>query len=66
MRESAILGILGITSLGFFIDSAIADHQLDKAMVLITFTALLNMTIDSISNIIRKRYRISNKMTIIN
>ena len=64
MRESAILGLLGITSLGFFIDSAISDHQLDKAMILILITALLNMIIDSISQVIRKRYRISTAMTV--
>ncbi len=32
MRESAILGILGIYTLGFHIDSAMADEQLDKAV----------------------------------
>ena len=31
MRESAILGLLGIYTLGFYIDSAISDDQLDKA-----------------------------------
>jgi phosphonate transport system permease protein len=62
MRESAILGILGIYSLGFFIDSAIADHQLDKAIFLIVLTALLNMGIDSISQVIRRRLKISTKL----
>tara|TARA_S200000501_G_scaffold220307_1_gene206703 strand:+ start:5883 stop:7370 length:1488 start_codon:yes stop_codon:yes gene_type:complete len=64
MRESAILGILGIYSLGFYIDSAISDHQLDKAMFLILITAILNMIIDKISQIIRKKYRISKKLTV--
>ncbi len=49
MRESAILGILGVATLGFFIDSAIADFRLDKMFLLLIVTALLNITIDIIS-----------------
>ena len=64
MRESAILGILGIASLGFYIDSAIADDQLDKAMLLILITAILNMIIDKISQLIRKKNRISTQIII--
>ena len=59
MRASAILGILGIYTIGFFIDSAIADDKVDKAVFLIFTTALLNMAIDSISQIIRRRLRVS-------
>lgn len=50
MRESAILGILGVATLGFFIDSAIADFRLDKMFLLLIVTALLNIAIDLISN----------------
>jgi phosphonate transport system permease protein len=60
MRESAILGILGIYTLGFFIDSAIDDDKLDKAMFLILITALLNMGIDTISQRIRRNLRLSS------
>lgn len=59
MRESAILGILGIYTLGHFIDSAISDDQLDKALVLIIITALLNMVIDTLSQKIRRSLHIS-------
>ncbi len=59
MRESALLGILGIYTLGFFIDSAIAADKLDKAMLLIFCTALLNMSIDTISQHVRRRLRIT-------
>ena len=62
MRESAILGILGIYTLGFYIDSAISDDQLDKAVLLIFVTALLNMGIDSISQLVRQRLKISTKL----
>ncbi len=59
MRESAILGILGVYTLGFYIDSAISDNQLDKAVVLIMITALLNIGIDTTSQFIRRRLKIS-------
>ena len=59
MRESAILGILGIYTLGFFIDSAISDDKLDKAVLLILVTAVLNIGIDTISQRIRRGLRIS-------
>jgi phosphonate transport system permease protein len=62
MRESAILGILGIYTLGFFIDSAMADEQLDKAVVLILITAGLNMAIDTISQVVRRRLKLSTKL----
>jgi phosphonate transport system permease protein len=59
MRESAILGILGIHTLGFFVDSAINDDHLDKAVFLIVASAILNMGIDMTSQRIRKRLRVS-------
>ena len=60
MRESAILGILGIYTLGFFIDSAISDDKLDKAVFLILITALLNMGIDTVSQWVRRGLRLSS------
>ena len=58
-RETAILGILGITTLGFYIDSAIQDIRLDRALVLIAITAALNVFIDALSHTIRSRLRLS-------
>ena len=62
MRETAIVGILGIATLGFYIDSAIADIRLDRAMLLILITALLNIGIDSLSRAIRARLRLSMRV----
>lgn len=62
MRESAILGILGVFTLGFFIDSAISDDKMDKAILLIIVTAILNMGIDSTSQVVRRRLKISAKL----
>ena len=58
MRESAILGILGISTLGFYIDSSIQELHFDKAMVLIVITALLNVTIDTLSRYLRAKLRL--------
>ncbi len=55
MRETAILGILGIYTLGFYVDSAIQNIQFDKAMILILITALLNIGVDGMSRRIRRR-----------
>jgi phosphonate transport system permease protein len=62
MRETAILGILGIATLGFYVDSAMADIRLDRALFLILITAFLNIGIDSLSRSIRKRLRLSRSV----
>jgi len=59
MRESAILGILGIATLGFYVDSAIADIRLDKVVILLFFIALLNIFVDFISRKVRFYLRIN-------
>ena len=64
MRESAILGILGITTLGYYIDSAITRDHLDTALLLIIITAVLNMAIDSLSQFIRKKLQISAHLAV--
>jgi phosphonate transport system permease protein len=53
IRESAILGILGITTLGFYIDSAFEDMRFDRALFLIVIAALLNIAVDSFSRKVR-------------
>ncbi len=62
MRETAILGILGIATLGFFVDSALADIRLDRVMLLIVITAILNIGVDGLSRLIRSRLRLSNQV----
>lgn len=63
MRETAILGVLGIATLGFYIDSAIADIRLDRVMLLLLVTALLNLGIDALSRLIRSRLRLSTRVS---
>jgi len=60
MRETAILGILGILTLGFYVDSAIQDIRLDRAVFLILITALLNIGVDILSRTIRANLRLTN------
>ncbi len=54
MRESALLGILGLHTLGFFIDSAFESFRLDVALILIIASALLNIGVDSAGRIVRQ------------
>jgi phosphonate transport system permease protein len=49
VRETAVFGILGIMTLGFYIDSNFSEIRYSNALVLITCTALLNVVIDIIS-----------------
>ena len=49
VRETAVFGILGIMTLGFYIDSSFSEIRYSNALVLITCTALLNVAIDIIS-----------------
>ena len=58
LRESAILGILGVATLGFYIDSSIEELHFDKAMILIVITALLNVGVDTLSRYLRARLRL--------
>jgi phosphonate transport system permease protein len=49
LRESAILGMLGVTTLGFYIDSAFEDLRFDRAFALLLITAALNVLVDQLS-----------------
>ena len=60
LRESAILGILGIQTLGFYIDTAFEELRFDRALVLILITALLNLGVDSLSRWLRLRLQLGN------
>jgi phosphonate transport system permease protein len=61
VRESAIVGILGVTTLGFYVDGAIAELRLDVAVVLIVATGALSMSIDVFSRWLRRRLRIDDR-----
>lgn len=58
LRETAILGLIGIPTIGFYIDSAFAEFRLDRALVLIMLTVLLNLLVDAVSRRLRHHLRI--------
>jgi phosphonate transport system permease protein len=62
MRETAILGILGIATLGFYVDSGFADLRFDRALFLILITAMLNIGVDAISRRLRTRLRLQTTL----
>jgi phosphonate transport system permease protein len=64
MRETAILGMLGIATLGFHIDSAFADLRFDRALLLIAVTACLNLCVDAASRAIRARLRLQTGLRV--
>jgi phosphonate transport system permease protein len=55
LRETAILGILGISTLGFYIDSAFEEFRFDRALILILASTLLNIGVDHLARRIRLR-----------
>ena len=58
LRESAIFGILGVTTLGFYVDGAIAELKLDVALALVLATAYLSISVDALSRRLRATLRI--------
>ena len=59
MRETAVFGMLGVATLGFFIDSAFSELRMDRAMLLIGVTVLLNIGVDALSRRVRHYARVS-------
>ncbi|WP_237457461.1 ABC transporter permease [Pseudomaricurvus sp. HS19] len=59
LRESAIMGLLGVATLGFFIDSAFEEIRYDRAMLLIVVGALLNMVVDTVSRRLRRSFAVA-------
>jgi phosphonate transport system permease protein len=58
LRESAIFGILGVRTLGYYVDAAISELRLDTAAFLLIAVAALSMSVDAFSRGLRRRLRI--------
>ena len=56
IRETAMLGVLGIPTLGFYIDSAFEFLRFDIAIILIAVSAALTLSADSFSHKLRQRF----------
>jgi phosphonate transport system permease protein len=59
LRESAIVGILGVKTLGFFVDGAITEIRMDRAVILIAITVLATFVVDWVARTIRRRFKLS-------
>jgi phosphonate transport system permease protein len=46
IRETAILGMLGVMTLGFYVDSNFSEIRFSGALLLLVFTAGLNVVVD--------------------
>ncbi len=57
LRETAILGMIGIPTLGFYIDSAFEEFRFDRAMLLIVVSALLNIIAEYLARRLRRGLR---------
>jgi phosphonate transport system permease protein len=63
VRESAIFGILGVATLGYYVDAAISELRFDVAVILILATVGLCALIDALSRRLRHALRISTLAT---
>jgi phosphonate transport system permease protein len=63
VRESAIFGILGVATLGYYVDAAISELRLDVAVLLILATVGLSALIDALSRWLRRVLRITTLAT---
>jgi len=55
LRETAVMGLLGVTTLGFYVDSAVAELRMDRAILLLCAAGLLTAGVDSLSRVLRRR-----------
>lgn len=63
LREGAILGLLGVATLGFYVDGAISELRIDVAVVLILATILVTLGVEAVSRSLRGHLRISGLPT---
>jgi phosphonate transport system permease protein len=63
VRESAIFGILGVATLGYYVDAAISEFRFDAAIVLIIATVALSIVINALSRWLRGVLRINTLPT---
>ncbi len=60
LRESAILGLLGIATIGFSVDAAISEMRFDVAFVLILAMVALTVAADAVSRGLRRALRLED------
>ena len=55
LRETTVMGLLGVATLGFYVQSAVAELRLDRAVVLLLSAGLLTAGVDALSRALRRR-----------
>ncbi|SHI34276.1 PhnE/PtxC family ABC transporter permease [Wenxinia saemankumensis] len=55
LRETAVMGLLGVATLGFFVDMAVAELRMDRVLVLLVATGLMTSAVDALSRALRRR-----------
>lgn len=63
LREGAILGLLGVATLGFYVDAAISELRIDVAVVLILATMAVTVALEALSRHLRSALRIATLPT---
>jgi phosphonate transport system permease protein len=57
LRDSAIMGLLGIGTLGFYIQSNVQTLRMDRVVALLVVSCLLTLLIDTVSRRLRRAMR---------
>lgn len=55
LRETAVMGLLGVATLGFYVDAAVSELRIDRVVVLLLAGAILIALVDALSHAIRRR-----------
>ena len=55
LRETAVMGLLGVATLGFFVQGAVAELRLDRALVLLVSAGVLTAGVDALARALRRR-----------
>ena len=55
LRETTVMGLLGIATLGFYVDAAVAELRIDRVVVLLVGAGLLTAAVDTASRAVRRR-----------
>jgi phosphonate transport system permease protein len=64
IRESAIMGILGITTLGFYVQRNVQELRLDRVVLLLLVTIGITLAVDHLSRRLRRTMRLGNDLRI--
>jgi len=55
LRETAVMGLLGVATLGFHVDAAVSELRTDRVVVLLLAGAALIAVVDGLSRFLRSR-----------